>query len=80
MSVVFNQAKKRLAAGELAPGMGLRQARTVDVATIARICGFDWLFIDMEHSSMDVDSAAQIAMAALGAEVTPNGDARRIRQ
>jgi 2-keto-3-deoxy-L-rhamnonate aldolase RhmA len=71
MSVVFNQAKKRLAAGELALGMGLRQARTVDVATIAKTCGFDWLFIDMEHNSMDVDSAAQIAMAALGAEVTP---------
>jgi 2-keto-3-deoxy-L-rhamnonate aldolase RhmA len=71
MSVFFNQAKKRLAAGELALGMGLRQARTVDVATIARTCGFDWLFIDMEHNSMDVDSAAQIAMAALGAEVTP---------
>jgi 2-keto-3-deoxy-L-rhamnonate aldolase RhmA len=71
MSVIFNQAKKRLAAGELALGMGLRQARTVDVATIAKTCGFDWLFIDMEHNSMDVDSAAQIAMAALGAEVTP---------
>jgi 2-keto-3-deoxy-L-rhamnonate aldolase RhmA len=71
MSVVSNQAKKRLAAGELALGMGLRQARTVDVATIAKTCGFDWLFIDMEHNSMDVDSAAQIAMAALGAEVTP---------
>lgn len=71
MSIVSNQAKRRLASGELAIGMGLRQARTVDIATIAKTCDFDWLFIDMEHSSMDVDNAAQIAMAALGAGITP---------
>jgi 2-keto-3-deoxy-L-rhamnonate aldolase RhmA len=71
MSIVHNAAKRRLAAGELSLGMGLRQARTVDTATIAKTCDFDWLFIDMEHNSMDVDVAAQIAMAALGAGVTP---------
>lgn len=71
MSIVKNQAKRRLAAGELALGMGLRQARTVDIAAIAKTCDFDWLFIDMEHNSMDVDVAAQIAMSALGVGVTP---------
>jgi 2-keto-3-deoxy-L-rhamnonate aldolase RhmA len=71
MSVIVNHAKKRLEEGELALGIGLRQARTVDIAAIARACGFDWLFIDMEHNSMDVDMAAQIAMAGLGADVTP---------
>ena len=58
MSIVPNQARRRLAAGELALGMGLRQARTVDIATIAKTAGFDWIFIDMEHSSMDVDLAS----------------------
>lgn len=71
METVVNQTKRRLAAGELALGMGARQARTVDIATIARTCGFDWLFIDMEHSSMDVDLASQLAMASLGAGITP---------
>jgi 2-keto-3-deoxy-L-rhamnonate aldolase RhmA len=51
--------------------MGARQARTVDIATIAKTCDFDWLFIDMEHSSMDVDLASQLAMASLGAGITP---------
>jgi 2-keto-3-deoxy-L-rhamnonate aldolase RhmA len=69
--VISNNAKRRLAAGELALGMGLRQARTVDIATIAKTCGFDWLFIDMEHSSMDVDLASQLAMASLAVGVTP---------
>jgi 2-keto-3-deoxy-L-rhamnonate aldolase RhmA len=71
METVPNHTKRRLAAGELALGMGARQARTVDIATIAKTCGFDWLFIDMEHSSMDVDLASQLAMAALGAGITP---------
>jgi len=71
MTAIVNAARLRLAAGQLALGMGLRQARTVDVATIAKTCDFDWLFIDMEHNSMDVDVAAQIAMAALGAGITP---------
>ncbi|MGQ0523313.1 MAG: HpcH/HpaI aldolase family protein [Betaproteobacteria bacterium] len=71
MSVIVNHAKKRLEQGELALGIGLRQARTVDIAAIARACGFDWLFIDMEHNSMDIDMAAQIAMAGLGVGVTP---------
>ena len=71
MDIIANQTKRRLAAGKTALGMGLRQARTADIASIAKSCGYDWLFIDMEHSSMDVDTAAQIAIAGLGAGITP---------
>ncbi len=71
MDAVPNHTRRRLAAGEIALGMGARQARTVDIATISKTCGFDWLFIDMEHSSMDVDLASQLAMACLGAGITP---------
>src|SRR5439155_182186 len=56
-----NLAKQRLKEGRLALGLGLRQARTVDIASAAATCGFDWLFIDMEHNAMSVDAAAQIA-------------------
>ena len=38
---------------------------------IAKTAGYDWLFIDMEHSSLDVDTAAQISAAALDAGITP---------
>jgi 2-keto-3-deoxy-L-rhamnonate aldolase RhmA len=65
-----NQAKHQLEAGQLAIGLILRQARTVDIAAIARTCGFDWLSIDMEHTSLDMDTAAQVAAAALPAGVT----------
>jgi 2-keto-3-deoxy-L-rhamnonate aldolase RhmA len=43
----------------------------VDIASAAATCGFDWLFIDMEHNAMSVDTAAQIAAAAPGMGVTP---------
>jgi 2-keto-3-deoxy-L-rhamnonate aldolase RhmA len=71
MEQVINHARQRLAAGEVSLGMGVRQSRTVDIATVAKTCGFDWLFIDMEHSSLDVDLASQLAMASLGAGITP---------
>jgi 2-keto-3-deoxy-L-rhamnonate aldolase RhmA len=66
-----NRAKHRLAAGQLAVGLVLRQSRTVDIGPIARMCGFDFLSLDLEHSSLDVDTAAQIAMTATMAGIAP---------
>jgi 4-hydroxy-2-oxoheptanedioate aldolase len=71
MSTVPNHALRQLRAGKLAIGLGVNQARTVGIATMAKTAGFDWLFIDGEHSSMDGDDAAQLSTAALGAGVTP---------
>ena len=71
MATVPNHALRQLRAGKLAIGLGVNQARTVGIATMAKTAGFDWLFIDGEHSSMDGDDAAQLSTAALGAGVTP---------
>ena len=68
---IANHARERLEAGELALGVGLRQARTVDIGKAMRTAGFDWLFIDMEHNSMDMDIACQISVAAHDAGITP---------
>jgi 2-keto-3-deoxy-L-rhamnonate aldolase RhmA len=70
MAAFSNHAKHQLEAGQLALGLILRQARTADIAAIARACGFDWISIDMEHTSLDMDTAAQIAMAALPAGIS----------
>ena len=43
----------------------------MDIAAIAKTCGFDWLFIDMEHGSFSLDVAAQISCAALPLGITP---------
>ena len=71
MITIANHALRQLRAGKLAIGLGLRQARTVDIAQIAKTCGFDFLFIDCEHSSLELDTAAQIAAASLAVGVTP---------
>jgi 2-keto-3-deoxy-L-rhamnonate aldolase RhmA len=70
-AIVRNAAKDRLAAGELALGVILRQARTVDIAPVMKAAGYDWLFLDLEHNSMDLDTAVQISVAALGAGIAP---------
>jgi len=66
-----NPALARLEAGEISLGVGIRHARVVDTALIMKNCGFDWLFLDLEHSSMSLDTAAQIAIAALGVGISP---------
>jgi len=66
-----NPARERLAAGDLALGVGIRQSRTVDIAAIMKACGYDWLFLDLEHNSMDLDTVVQISVAAPGAGIAP---------
>ncbi|HUI17495.1 MAG TPA: aldolase/citrate lyase family protein [Alphaproteobacteria bacterium] len=68
---VANSARARLEKGELALGIGIRQARSVDIAKIMKSCGYDWLFLDLEHGVMALDSAVQIAVAALDAGIAP---------
>jgi 2-keto-3-deoxy-L-rhamnonate aldolase RhmA len=71
MAIVYNHTKQTLAEGKLALGVGLRQARTVDIGKILKTAGFDWLFIDMEHNAMTIDTATQIAVAGQDAGITP---------
>src|SRR5437773_1237287 len=71
MAHIPNKARERLAAGQLALGMALRQARTVEIGRVLAACGFDFAFVDMEHNTMSIDTAAQIAVACHDAGVTP---------
>ncbi|MCC7276108.1 MAG: aldolase [Alphaproteobacteria bacterium] len=71
MVEIVNSARQRLEAGQVAAGIGLRQARTVDIASAMKTAGFDWLFIDLEHNAMTLDTAVQIAVAGIGAGIAP---------
>jgi 2-keto-3-deoxy-L-rhamnonate aldolase RhmA len=71
MSTVPNHALRQLRAGKLAIGLGINLARTNPITQLAKTAGFDWLFIDCEHSSMDLDTAAQLSAASLTVGVTP---------
>ncbi len=71
MTKIRNLAKERMQKGGLALGFSVRVSRTVDVGLVAATSGFDWLFIDCEHTSLDLGLACEISTAALGQGVTP---------
>src|SRR5579875_2231769 len=66
-----NRAKAMLKAGELVLCMGVNQLRTPNIAMIAAACGFDAIYIDLEHNPTSLESAAGICVAALGLGITP---------
>jgi 4-hydroxy-2-oxoheptanedioate aldolase len=66
-----NPARERLTKGELSLGLGLHHARTVDIAAAMASCDYDFLFIDLEHGTMPLDTAVQISLAALTAGISP---------
>ncbi|MEZ5849864.1 MAG: aldolase/citrate lyase family protein [Hyphomicrobiaceae bacterium] len=70
-AIGLNPARERLKKGELALGVGLRQARTVDIAPVMKQAGYDWLFIDCEHNSMTLDTAVQISVTANACGISP---------
>jgi 2-keto-3-deoxy-L-rhamnonate aldolase RhmA len=69
MTEFRNPARARLTRGELSLGIGVRMARGIEIARAMATAGFDWLFVDMEHGTIDLDEAAQMAVAALDAGI-----------
>jgi 2-keto-3-deoxy-L-rhamnonate aldolase RhmA len=71
MAFAINIAKERLKKNELSIGIGIRLVRNVDIVKVMKAAGFDWLFIDLEHGSMSVETACEIAIAAQDSAITP---------
>jgi 4-hydroxy-2-oxoheptanedioate aldolase len=65
-----NPARDRLVAGELSIGAAIRFARTVDIAPAMKAAGYDWLFIDLEHGSIPLDTVAQISTASISCGIS----------
>jgi 4-hydroxy-2-oxoheptanedioate aldolase len=71
VATVRNSARERLMKGEVALGLGVRHSSNVDIVKIARGAGFDWIMLDMEHNALSIESAQQIASAALDTGIAP---------
>lgn len=71
MTILTNHMKRRMQAGEKVASLNVNRWKSVDIAEIAAQCGFEWLFMDLEHSVMSEELAGQIAMLALRTGVTP---------
>ena len=71
MTGIRNPARERLERGELSLGVGIRVMRGVEIAKAMKSAGFDWLFIDLEHGALSIETASQMCLAALDAGVAP---------
>ncbi|NIF56079.1 aldolase/citrate lyase family protein [Burkholderia sp. Ax-1724] len=69
--LVRNVVKEKLARDEVALSMTVRLVRTAEIVTIAKTAGFDTFYIDLEHSTLSIESAAQICMTAMNAGIAP---------
>ena len=66
-----NPILRRLALGQPVAALGVRMARTGEIARLARASGHHVVWVDLEHSSMPIDAAAQICATALDIGIVP---------
>ena len=66
-----NPLQNTLAAGRLGLAMIVKQVRSVDIALAAKACGYDAVYVDLEHSVIPENDAAAICITALHAGITP---------
>lgn len=69
--IVENNMRDKMLAGDVASTLIVKMMRGVEVAVLGKSTGFDGLFIDMEHSTLDLDAVSQICQAAIGYGITP---------
>jgi 4-hydroxy-2-oxoheptanedioate aldolase len=61
----------RLKQGLPVTALGIRGSRTAEIARIARSSGHDAIWIDLEHSTISIDTAAMICAAAFDIGLVP---------
>jgi 4-hydroxy-2-oxoheptanedioate aldolase len=66
----INPLKARLSAGKPAIGL-LVSMPSVNVVQVLAASGFDWLFIDMEHGPIGIESAHAMIAATNGTKTAP---------
>src|SRR5437899_11001632 len=69
--IVRNNVKEKLARGEVVASLTVRLTRSVEIARIAKTAGFDSIYVDVEHSSLSLEAASQVCIAALEIGIAP---------
>jgi 2-keto-3-deoxy-L-rhamnonate aldolase RhmA len=69
--IARNNVKEKLALGEVVSSMTVRLVRSIEIARIAKTAGFDSIYVDVEHSSLSLETTSQICIAALEIGVAP---------
>ncbi|MCC8432437.1 aldolase/citrate lyase family protein [Reyranella aquatilis] len=71
MAIRQNVMKAAMQSGRTVASFNVNRWRSVDAAEIAKFAGFEWMFLDLEHSTLSEDLAGQMSITALATGVTP---------
>lgn len=66
-----NTTREKLSRGETVVGCGLQCYRSPEIARTFAAAGFDYVFIDLEHGSFDLETAQDMIAASNDAGITP---------
>lgn len=66
-----NSTREKLSNGGTVIGCGLQCYRSPEIARTFAAAGFDYVFIDMEHGSYDLETVQDMIAAANGSGITP---------
>ena len=67
----INTTRERLARGEVVYGCGLQVYRAPEIPRAFAAAGFDYVFIDMEHGSFNLETAHDMIISCKLAGITP---------
>lgn len=66
-----NRVKRALLNGEVQIGTWVNVLRTPQIAQMLATAGFDFMYIDMEHSILSIETVGDLCYAALAAGLVP---------
>ena len=67
----LNHTRERLAKGEVVYGCGLQVYRSSEIPRAFAAAGFDYVFIDMEHGSFNLETVHDLIVSSNLAGITP---------
>ena len=66
-----NRTREKLSRGETVFGSGLQVYRSAEIPRAFAAAGFDYVFIDMEHGSFDLETVHDMIASSVQAGITP---------
>jgi 2-keto-3-deoxy-L-rhamnonate aldolase RhmA len=69
--MLANRTRERLSRGDTVFGCGLQSYRSTEIPRAFAAAGFDYVFIDMEHGTYDLETVHDMIVASHGAGITP---------
>ena len=67
----INNVKHALNSGKVQIGTWITTLRTPQIAQMFATAGFDFIYIDMEHSAFSIETVGDLCYAALAANLVP---------